>query len=260
MHKAGVSVRLTNKVALITGGGTGIGRACAEVFAREGAAVVVSGRRSEPLQEVQRAIAAAGGRALAHSCDVSRAADVEGLIAHAVREFGTLSVVVNNAGLWMAATAEETSEADWDALMNVNLKGVFLVSRAAIPVLRRAGGGSIINIGSILGLVGMKRRVAYAASKGGVTLLSKAMALDLGSDNIRVNCICPGIVETGMVRDVLGQSPDPEAERRRRIEQLAVGRIGQPEDVAHLALYLASDESAWMTGAAIPLDAGFTAA
>jgi NAD(P)-dependent dehydrogenase (short-subunit alcohol dehydrogenase family) len=253
-------VRLTNKVALITGGGTGIGRACAELFAREGAAVVVSGRRSEPLQEVQRAIAAAGGRALAHSCDVSRVADVEGLIAHAVKEFGALSVVVNNAGLWMAATAEETSEADWDALMNVNLKGVFLVSRAAIPVLRRAGGGSIINIGSILGLVGMKRRVAYAASKGGVTLLTKAMALDLGSDNIRVNCICPGIVETGMVRDVLGQSPDPEVERRRRIEQLAVGRIGQPEDVAHLALYLASDESAWMTGAAIPLDAGFTAA
>lgn len=253
-------MQLKNKVALITGGGTGIGRACAEVFAREGAAVVVSGRRSEPLQEVQRAIAAAGGRALAHSCDVSRAADVEGLIAHAVKEFGTLSVVVNNAGLWMAATAEETCEADWDALMNVNLKGVFLVSRAAIPVLRRAGGGSIINIGSILGLVGMKRRVAYAASKGGVTLLTKAMALDLGSDNIRVNCICPGIVETGMVRDVLEQSPDPEVERRRRIEQLAVGRIGQPEDVAHLALYLASDESAWMTGAAIPLDAGFTAA
>lgn len=253
-------MRLTNKVALVTGGGTGIGRACAELFAREGAAVVVSGRRSEPLQEVQRAIAAAGGRALAHSCDVSRAADVEGLIAHAVKEFGTLSVAVNNAGLWMAATAEETSEAEWDALMNVNLKGVFLVSRAAIPVLRRAGGGSIINIGSILGLVGMKRRVAYAASKGGVTLLTKAMALDLGSDNIRVNCICPGIVETGMVRDLLGQSPDPEVERRRRIEQLAVGRIGQPEDVAHLALYLASDESAWMTGAAIPLDAGFTAA
>lgn len=253
-------MRLKNKVALVTGGGTGIGRACAELFAREGAAVVVSGRRSEPLQEVQRGIAAAGGRALAHSCDVSRAADVEGLIAHAVKEFGTLSVVVNNAGLWMAATAEETSEADWDALMNVNLKGVFLVSRAAIPVLRRAGGGSIINIGSILGLVGMKRRVAYAASKGGVTLLTKAMALDLGSDNIRVNCICPGIVETGMVRDVLGQSPDPEVERRRRIEQLAVGRIGQPEDVAHLAIYLASDESAWMTGAAIPLDAGFTAA
>lgn len=253
-------MRLKNKVALVTGGGTGIGRACAELFAREGAAVVVSGRRSEPLQEVQRGIAAAGGRALAHSCDVSRAADVEGLIAHAVKEFGALSVVVNNAGLWMAATAEETSEADWDALMNVNLKGVFLVSRAAIPVLRRAGGGSIINIGSILGLVGMKRRVAYAASKGGVTLLTKAMALDLGSDNIRVNCICPGIVETAMVRDVLGQSPDPEVERRRRIEQLAVGRIGQPEDVAHLALYLASDESAWMTGAAIPLDAGFTAA
>ncbi|MFQ5816659.1 MAG: SDR family NAD(P)-dependent oxidoreductase [Terriglobia bacterium] len=253
-------MRLQNKVALITGAGTGIGRACAELFAREGAAVVLAGRRSQSLEEVQRAITAAGGRALAQPCDVSRAADVKRLITRAVETVGGLNVVVNNAGLWLAATAEETSEADWDAIINVNLKGVFLVSRTAIPALRRAGGGSIINIGSILGLVGMKRRVAYAASKGGVTLLTRALALDLGPDNIRVNCICPGIVETPLVETLLRQSGDPEAERRRRIEQLPVGRIGQPEDVAHLALYLASDESSWMTGAAIPLDAGFTAA
>mgnify|MGYP001574450695 CR=1 FL=1 len=253
-------MRLKNKVALITGGGTGIGRACAELFAREGAGVVVAGRRREPLEEVSGAITAVGGRCLAQPCDVSQAAEVERLLARVLGEFGGLNVVVNSAGLWRAGTAEETSEADWDALMRVNLKGVFLVSRMAIPVLRRAGGGSIINISSILGLVGMKRRVAYAASKGGVTLLTKAMALDHGPDKIRVNCICPGIVETDMIRGILSQSADPEAERQRRVEQLAVGRIGQPEDVAHLALYLASDESAWLTGAAIPLDAGFTAA
>lgn len=253
-------MRLKNKVALITGGGTGIGRACAELFAREGAGVVVAGRRREPLEEVSGSITAVGGRCLAQPCDVSQAAEVERLLARVLGEFGGLNVVVNSAGLWRAGTAEETSEADWDALMRVNLKGVFLVSRMAIPVLRRAGGGSIINISSILGLVGMKRRVAYAASKGGVTLLTKAMALDHGPDKIRVNCICPGIVETDMIRGILSQSADPEAERQRRVEQLAVGRIGQPEDVAHLALYLASDESAWLTGAAIPLDAGFTAA
>lgn len=253
-------MRLANKVAIISGGGTGIGRACAELFAREGASVVVAGRRREPLEEVGRSIAAAGGRCVAQPCDVSRAAEVQRLVSRAVEEFGDFHVVVNDAGLWLAGTAEETSEADWDAVMSVNLKGAFLVSRAAVPVLRRGGGGSIINVSSILGLVGMKRRVAYAASKGGVTLLTKAMALDHGPDPIRINCICPGIVETDMVKTILLQSPDPELERRRRVEQLPLGRIGQPNDIARLALYLASDESAWMTGAAIPLDAGFTAA
>ena len=255
-----MAMRLQNKTALITGGGTGIGRACAEIFALAGAGVIIAGRRLEPLEEVAAAITASGGRCLAQRCDVSGSRDVEQLLAQTLDVFGSLQVVVNNAGLWLKGSAEETSEADWDRIISVNLTGVFLVSRAAIPHLRRAGGGSIINVGSILGLVGMKRRVAYAASKGGVTLLSKAMALDLGPDNIRVNCICPGIVETDLVRELLRQSVDPEAERRSRIEQLALGRMGKPTDVARLALYVASDESSWMTGAAIPLDAGFTAA
>lgn len=253
-------MRLQDKVALITGGGTGIGRACAELFAREGAAVAITGRRREPLDEVQHAIGATGGRCLAEPCDVSRSAEVERVVGRTVEAFGALNVVVNNAGVWLKGTAEETTEAEWDRVIAINLKGVFLVSRVAIPVLRRAGGGSIINIGSILGLVGMKRRVAYAASKGGVTLLTRALALDLGPDRIRVNCICPAIVETNLVRDLLSQSIDPEGERRTRIEQLALARMGQPEDIARLALYLASDESSWMTGAAIPLDGGFTAA
>lgn len=253
-------MRLRNKVTLITGGGTGIGRACAELFAREGATVAIAGRRREPLEEVRDAIRAAGGSCLLEPCDVSRSTEVERLVARTVEAYDTLNVVVNNAGVWFKGTAEETSEADWDRIININLKGVFLVSRAAIPVLRRAGGGSIVNISSILGLVGIKRRVAYAASKGGVTLLTRAMALDLGPDHIRVNCICPGIIETDIVRTLLSQSADPEGERRKRVEQLALARMGRPEDVARLAVYLASDESSWMTGAAIPLDAGFTAA
>jgi len=176
-----------------------------------------------------------------------------------VARFGRLDVVVNNAGAVLAATAEETSEADWDRLLGVNLKGTFLVSRAVLPELRKAGGGVIINIGSVLGLVGMKQRAAYAAAKGGVTLLTKAMALDHAHEGIRINCICPSLVETELIRELFSVVPDPEAHRRQRIAQIPLGRLGRPEDVAQLALFLASEESSWLTGAALPLDGGLTA-
>ncbi len=166
---------------------------------------------------------------------------------------------VNNAGALFVGTADETSDADWNRLLAVNLTGTFFVSRAALPELRKSGGGSIVNIGSVLGLVGMKQRAAYAASKGGVTMLTKAMALDHARENIRVNCICPAIVETELVSDMFRKMPDPEAARRTRTEQIPLGRMGRPEDVAQLALYLASDESGWLTGAALPLDGGLTA-
>ncbi len=251
--------RLAGKVALITGGGTGIGRACALLFSSEGARVGVVGRRREPLEAVAGEISAAGGQALAIPCDVSRAADVERGIRLVVERFGRLDVVVNNAGALLVATAEKTSEEDWDRVLAINLKGTFLVSRAALPELRRAGGGSIVNIGSVLGLVGMRERAAYAASKGGVTTLTKAMALDHAHEGIRVNCICPAIIETELVQQVFLSQPDPEAVRRVRRDQIPLGRMGQPEDVARLALFLASDESTWLTGAALPLDGGYTA-
>ncbi len=251
--------RLAGKVALVTGGGTGIGRACALLFAREGARVVVAGRRAELLAAVAAEIASAAGEALAVPCDVTRAPQVEQAIRAAVARFARLDIVVNNAGELLVATAEETSEADWDRLIGVNLKSTFLVSRAALPELRKAGKGSIINIGSVLGLVGMKKRAAYAAAKGGVTLLTKAMALDHAGEGIRVNCICPGLVETDLLRGLLRRAPDPEAFRRARIEQIPLGRTGQPEDVAQLALFLASEDSSWLTGAALPLDGGLTA-
>lgn len=251
--------RLAGKVAFITGAGTGIGRACAELFASEGARVALAGRRREPLDATAAAITAAGGQALVVPCDVSQAAEVEQAIAATVERFARLNVLVNNAGAAYAGTVESTSEQEFERLMNANLKSVFLASRAALAELRKAGGGSIVNIGSYLGLVGIRNRAVYCAAKGAVTLLTKAMSLDHAHEKIRVNCICPNAVETEMFTRTMARYPDPEAERRRRIEQIPLGRIGTPEDVAQLAIFLASDESSWMTGAAIPLDGGATA-
>jgi len=246
-------------VALITGGGTGIGRACALQFSREGARVAVAGRRREPLAAVAAEIQAAGGQALSASCDVAKSDQVERTIREVVAQFGALHVLVNNAGILHVGSVEETSEAEWDRLMDVDLKGVFLVSRAALPELRKSGRGAIVNIGSVLGLVGMKKRAAYAAAKGGVTMLTKAMALDHAQEGIRVNCICPAIVETDLVQTILSQAPDREAAVRLRTAQIPLGRMGKPEDVAALAVFLASEESSWLTGAAIALDGGLTA-
>ena len=252
-------MKLAGKVAIITGAGTGIGRACAELFAREGAAVVLAGRRREPLEEVVAAIEKSGGRALAQMCDVTREAEVKALVARSVDTFGGLHLLVNNAAYWMAGTIEETSVEDWERMMETNLKGVFLLVKHALPALRQAGGGSIVNIGSVLGLVGMKRRVAYATSKGGLVLLTKSLALDHAQDKIRVNCICPSLVDTPMGQESLTGAGDAAAERARRLAQIPLGRAGTQEDVARLALFLASEDSSWITGAAIALDGGFTA-
>ena len=251
--------RLAGKIALITGGGTGIGRACAGMFAREGARVAVAGRRREPLEAAVREIVEAGGEALAVECDVTKRAQVESAIRATVERFGALNCVVNNAGALLVGTAEETSDADWARVMAANLTGTFLVSRAALPELRRSGGGAIVNIASVLGLIAMKQRAAYTASKSGVVGLTRAMALDHAAEGIRVNCICPAIVETELVRALYKKQADPEAALRARVTTLPLGRLGKPEDVAHLAVFLASEESSWLTGAALPLDGGLTA-
>jgi NAD(P)-dependent dehydrogenase (short-subunit alcohol dehydrogenase family) len=251
--------RLLGKAAFITGGGTGIGRACARLFVNEGARVGIAGRRHGPLDDVEKEIAAAGGTCLALPCDVTKRQEVEAAMARAEEQFGGLHVVVNNAGAGFVGSADETSDQDWARTIETNLTGVFLVSRAAVGALRRVGGGSIINIGSYLGLVGRQKRAAYCAAKGGVTLLTKAMALDHASENIRVNCICPAIVETDMVKEILERSLKPAATRRERTAEIPMGRMGRPEDIAELALFLASEESAWITGAALPIDGGQTA-
>ncbi|HKW88628.1 MAG TPA: SDR family NAD(P)-dependent oxidoreductase [Candidatus Acidoferrales bacterium] len=251
--------RLSGKVAFVTGGGTGIGRACAILFAAEGAKVAVAARRKEKLDAVAKQINAGGGEAIALPCDVTDRRSVESALRTAEERFGRLDVVVNNAGVVHVGTAEETSDENWESTVAANLTGTFYVSRAALPALRRAGGGSIVNVGSYLGLVALNRRAAYCAAKGGVSMLTKAMALDHAPEKIRVNCICPAIVETEMAKESISRAPDPVAYRKARKAQIPLGRMGQPEDIAQLALFLASDESAWITGTTFPIDGGVTA-
>lgn len=251
--------RLAGKVALITGGGTGIGRAIALAFAREGASVAAAGRRLEKVKDVATEIEKQGGAALALQCDVTRAKDAERAVSETAKKFGKVNVLVNNAGTLSVSTVDTISEADWDRVITVNLKGPFLMSRAALKEFRMAGGGTIVNIGSVLGLVAMKDRAAYCASKGGVTLLTKAMALDHAHENVRVNCICPSIVETELVKGLFDDSEQGRRLKQSRVGTIPLGRFGKPADVAEVAVFLASEESSWLTGTAIPLDGGLTA-
>lgn len=250
-------MRLKGKTAIITGAGSGIGQACSLAFAREGARVVLVGRRRELLKqtaaEIQR-------DALVCEGDVSKLADVKRIVKTTLERFvGGVQVLVNSAAVLHAGTAETQTEEEWDETFNINVRGLWLMSREVIPLMRKAGEGSIINLSSALGIVGARSRAAYSASKGAVTTLTKSMALDLAPEQIRVNCICPGIVETELVSDFIRNAPDPELARRRRTELHPLGRFGQPSDIANMAVYLASDESMWVTGAALPVDGGYLA-
>jgi len=248
--------RLKNKTAIVTGAGTGIGRACAIALAREGAQVALVGRRKDRLEEVAQEI---DGGALVLPGDVSSKEDIDRIVSTAARHFGKLNVLVNNAGVLHAGTSEQVTEAQWNETFNVNVRGVWLLSRASLPYMRDTGGGSIVNMASVLGINGARNRAAYAPSKGAVVLLTKCMAIDHAVDKIRVNCICPSFVETDLTAAVLSQASDPDAVRRERVAVHPIGRLGRPEDMASLAVYLASDESAWVTGAVYPVDGGYLA-
>jgi NAD(P)-dependent dehydrogenase (short-subunit alcohol dehydrogenase family) len=250
------TARLNNKIAIVTGAGSGIGRACAIALAREGAKVALVGRRKSLLDDVARQI---GQSALVLAADVSRRADLERVVEQAITHFGGLNVLLNNAGVLHVGTAEQISEEQWDETFAVNVKALWLLSRAVLPHMRKAGGGSIINVASVLGINGARNRASYAPSKGAVVLLTKCMAIDHGLENIRVNCICPSFVETELTAAVVSRAPDPAAVRRERIAVHPLGRLGQPEDMAGLAVYLASDESSWVTGAVFPVDGGYLA-
>jgi len=245
-------MRLVDKVAIVTGGGSGIGRAIALAFVREGAKVAVCGRDRKKLDAVAEQ---AGPACLALVSDVSVSKQVELAVRMTFQHFGRLTTVVNNAGILLPGTAESLSEEDWELTFNVNVRGPWLLVRTALPHLRAAGGGSIINIGSVLSQLGARNRVAYAGSKGAVLAMTRAMALDHAAEKVRVNCICPGIVETEMVAAF---AMDEEA-RRQRVAMHPIGRFGQPEDVAGLAVFLASNESSWITGSAFPVDGGYSA-
>lgn len=253
-------MKLTGKVALVTGGGSGIGRAIAECFAGEGAAVAVLDVDSTAAAAAVSAITAAGGRALALAADVTRAGEVQMAVAACVRAFGGLDILINSAGILGApGRVIDSSEEEWDRLFAVNVKGSFLCAKYAVPEMQRRGGGAIVNLASTAGLVGSPVLGPYSASKGAVVLMTRSMALNHAPDGIRVNCICPGAIETPMLAATLASEPTPERRARLRQEFLAkhpLGRFGHPGEVARAALFLVSDDTSFVTGVALPVDGG----
>lgn len=247
--------RLEGKAAIVTGAGAGNGRAIAIAFAAEGAHVVV-GDVDEAA--AQRTAAAIGEAALALRADVAQDADCRALVNAAVERFGRLDILVNNAGIWRTGSVVTTSEADWDALMAVNVKGVFLCSKHAVPHIAAAGGGSIIHLASLAGITATAGAVLYTASKHAVVGITRAMALDHARDGIRVNAICPGLIETALAQSIYAMAGEgQEAAMRERYRRATpLGRIGQPEDVAKIAVHLASDDAAWVTGTCYSMDGG----
>jgi NAD(P)-dependent dehydrogenase (short-subunit alcohol dehydrogenase family) len=249
-------MQLSGKVALITGGASGIGRATARLFAREGAAIVLADVNVDAGKRVADEIAQSGGRAFFEPADVTRAADCRQLVERAVREFGRIDILFNNAGIIRRATVLDLSEDDWDRVMAVNVKAIYLLSREVIPLMQKAGGGTIVNTASGWGLAGGAKAAVYCASKGAVVLLTKAMAIDHGPQNIRVNCICPGDTDTGMLREEARQLGDENSRFLAESAKRPLGRIGTPEEIARAALYLASDASSFVTGTALVVDGG----
>jgi len=243
------------KVALVTGAGSGIGKRTAVRFAEEGALVVAADLRGETA-----AVTAAelGDDALGLSLDVTSPASIEAAFTAIVERHGGVDVVVNNAGVTIVGAAHELDEDDWDRELAVNLKSIYLVSKAAWPHLVARGGGSILSTASIAGLWAIPADAAYCASKAGAIMLTKCMALDGAKAGIRVNCVCPGFVETPMIEGYFAEQPDPEAARAFAVGIHPLGRLGQPGDVADAFVYLASDEAAWVTGTALVVDGGLT--
>jgi len=250
--------QLNGKVAIVTGAGSGIGQASAQAFAEEGAKVVLVDWNAGSGSRTAEQIRADGGEAVFHHADVAQAADAEAMVNLAVEKYGRLDVLLNNAAVQIMGRLTETSEEDWDRLHSVNLKGVFLGCKFAIPVMIRGGGGSVINMASILGFTGDPDLAAYCAMKGGVIALTKAAALTYGPEGVRVNCICPGDVDTPMVQDYFNKEPDPAAARREISQQYAMRRIATPREVARTAVFLASGDSSFTTGAVMVVDGGVT--
>ena len=253
-------MKLEGKVAIVTGAASGIGRASAIAFAREGAKVLVAARNEQAGNETVAAIVAEGHEAIFSRVDTARLADLERMTEEAVAHWGRIDILFNNAGVVVVKSLDETTEADWDNIMAVNVKAAFFGAKYAVPHMRRVGGGVILNNGSITSLTGQLGTPVYAASKGAIAMLSKTLALDLGRDHIRVNCLCPGITDTPMLRVHLGHGAEGEARIRTRLSRVPLGEILMPEDVARAALYLVSDDSAGVTGILHVVDGGLLAA
>jgi NAD(P)-dependent dehydrogenase (short-subunit alcohol dehydrogenase family) len=251
-----MTMRLEGKVALITGGTSGIGRATAILFAREGARVGFTGRDAARGREVAGEIERSGGRALFVPGDVRSAADCARAVAEVERVLGPIDILFNNAGVFFPRTVPDTTEQEWDDTIDVSLKGAFLMSKAVLPGMIARRRGSIIHNSSGWGVVGGDRAAAYCAAKGGLVLLTKAMAIDHGKDGIRVNCVCPGDVETPMLPDDARQRGMTWEEYAKGAANRPLGRIGRPDEIARAVLFLASDDASFMTGAALVVDGG----
>ncbi len=246
-------MRFRDKTVFVTGAGSGIGRAAAAAFAAEGARVAAYDLSADTAAETARQIREAGGSALALGGDVADSAAVQGAIGETVEQFGLLDVLFNNAGIAARERVTEQDEDGWDRILRVNLRGVYVCSKYAIPRMRRPG-GAIVNTSSVVGLVGVRNRAAYATSKGAVITLTKNMALDYAAEGIRVNAVCPGFVRTGLTAGLFA-----DAERGQAIEDMhPLGRLASPEDIARAVLFLASDDAAMITGQALAVDGGFT--
>lgn len=251
--------RLAGKVAVVTGGTSGLGRAGAIRFAREGAKVAVASRREEEGRQVVDEISSAGGEAVFLRTDVRASQDVQALVAQAEARFGKIDVLYASAGVMLTGTAPETSDDVYEQVIDVNVGGSFRLAKYGVPALERAGGGSIVLTASELGLVGAREAVAYCASKGAVVNMTRALAVDCGRLGIRVNCLCPGPIDTPMLRHWFEAGEDPAELERRQTEPVLLKRVGEPEEIAETALFLASDASSFMTGAVIVADGGATA-
>ncbi len=251
--------RLEGKVAIITGAATGIGKASARLFAQEGARVVVADIDDVGGPQTVREIEVDGGVARFQHTDVTDPAQVDALMRKAVEAFVRIDILFNNAAVNLFARVTETTVEDWDRVMSVNVKSVFLGCKYAIPIMQKQGGGSIINTSSSAGIVGLRNLAVYTASKGAVLQLTKNLALDYARDRIRVNALCPGVTATEMTMKVIANSPDPAAARTRYDSGRPLGRMGMPIELARAALFLASDESSYMTGAHLLVDGGYCA-
>ncbi|PKB68104.1 MAG: cyclopentanol dehydrogenase [SAR202 cluster bacterium Io17-Chloro-G4] len=249
-------MRLENKVALISGGARGMGAVEAKLFAKEGAKVVIADVLEDEGKQTEAEIIEAGGQCLSVKLDVTSEETWVQAVSATVTRFGKLDILVNNAGIFPLGNVEETTVEIWDRVMAINGKGVFLGTKAAIPEMRKAGGGSIINLSSVAGLIGSARAAAYGATKGAVRIFTKSTAVQYAKDGIRANSIHPGIIDTPMTAPTILTD---ESSRQAQMARTPLGRLGQSEDVAYGVLFLASDESSFMTGSELVIDGGLTA-